>query len=158
MLAGSLKGATLYGGESGGSDDGADLVSIEQGITSGVVYGNQGQDTVFVNAGGAAKSSVYGGAGNDSLNINAGGADSLLYAGGLGADSVQVTGGLTSSTVYGDSAGASVGGADSISVAGNASGSYIYGNVGDDRVSLAAGLIAVRSTAAVTTACGSSPV
>ena len=48
-----------------------------------------------------------------------------------------------------------VGGADSISIAGNASGSYIYGNVGDDRVSLAAGLIAgsIYGGAVLTASC-----
>ena len=51
-------------------------------------------------------------------------------------------GALSSSTVYGDSSGSTLGGADSISANGVASGSYIYGNVGNDRVSLAAGLVA----------------
>ena len=67
----------------------------------------------------------------------------LTYEGGLDADTLFVGGALTSSTVYGDISGSTLGGADSISIAGNASGSYIYGgNIGNDSVSLAAGLIA----------------
>ena len=121
---------------------GSDLVSIEQGVSTGAVYGNQGNDSVGeCGAGNATKPRLYGGSGNDSVDLNAQAVTSVYFAGGLDADTLKV-GALSSSTVYGDSSGSTLGGADSISANGVASGSYIYGNVGNDRVSLAAGLVA----------------
>ena len=50
LLSGSLKGGSIYGGGTGVSSDGADLMSIASGISAGAVYGNQGDDSLVVNS------------------------------------------------------------------------------------------------------------
>ena len=66
-FAGSLKGGRSTAVPHRCIHDGSDLVSVEFGISAGAVYGNQGDDTLLVNAGGANKATIYGGSGNDSL-------------------------------------------------------------------------------------------
>ena len=67
-------------------------MSVAGGISAGAVYGNKGDDSLFVNAGGLRKPSVYGGGGNDSVHYQRQAVTSLYYEGGLDADSLKVNG------------------------------------------------------------------
>ena len=135
ILSGSLKAAAfwrrLY------IFDGGDLMSVAGGISAGAAW-QSGNDSVVV-AAASEKATLFGGQGNDS-------SPAAVTCSITSVASVQTHSGcfdLTSSTVYGDQNSTSshwVVLFNSL-VVGNATESYIYANVGNDRVSLAAGLI-----------------
>lgn len=149
VVAGS---ATVYGGN-GTNDtaDGADTIALNLATGSSVeVYGNGGNDSIVLTAGGSANAEVmaFGGQGDDTIAGNAAGTlaanvgDGSMLVGGLGEDviNVAVTGTDASVTVYGgNGTNDTADGADvlSVSVTGAAQTAFIYGNGGDDNIILA---------------------
>ena len=135
-MATTLSATTIVGDAAGGTNYGADSISILAGLQSAsTVKGQGGDDTITLSGDGAdqllvigggqndvitisgyeAASTIGGGSGADTLNILEGLANSAYFNGGEGADSIALTflidhAGLSANQIDGGA------GADSISI------------------------------------------
>lgn len=143
---------TVTGGRADADpSDGADIIKVgtaANGLTTGLIYGNAGNDQITLVVGTALGNStdVYGGRGDDTITITETGggtrADLLVY-GNTGADKIDVTTNGVVTIFGGNQNQDTVDGADQITVAG-AGTSLVYGNADAD-------ILKVTLTGAATT-------
>jgi Ca2+-binding RTX toxin-like protein len=110
--------------------DAGDDAFILTGLISSTASGGQGSDVVST-AGLVTSSLINGNQGNDTLNINAGAATSSIFA-GIGDDTIALTTTLTSSVAQANE------GTDTITIAAGTSisGSTVNGNDGNDTITV----------------------